>query len=451
MPRTMKSLLFGLLLGCVLVNTGFAACTGSSPTWTSTPDQTSVSSCISRASVGDTINVSAGSATWSGFTISKAIILQGAGSTGSGTNISLTSIRALTINKQTTGVTRINGFQFTATNGISDAAILIQEGGTWKTDYPLIIQNNAFILNSSQLIHQVPPGGVIYANNSFTGLSGTLNGDEAIHIYDPTDAAGSWTQTDTFGVRDAATTLSGTIAGTTGFLNTYVETNTCTNIATLFTDVDDGGRIVFRYNTGTNCEFNSHGEGTSPYGIREWEIYNNSFLNSCSEGGSCGPLTNMQNDLWLKGATGVIFNNTSDSLYTSTWGNKPEVYPALDTNGSGGCPSGSGSYPLPHQLGQNYTTSQVTAPFFLWNNTINPGTGTSSVFHTSPGWMYGCSTPVSGYLQSPRDYVDDSTSATKPTSTGTWLDSYTPYTYPHPLTQGQGAPAPPTNLQARPQ
>src|SRR5271166_892953 len=180
MPRTMKSLLFGLLLGCVLVNTGFAACTGSSPTWTSTPDQTSVSSCISRASVGDTINVSAGSATWSGFTISKAIILQGAGSTGSGTNISLTSIRALTINKQTTGVTRINGFQFTATNGISDAAILIQEGGTWKTDYPLIIQNNAFILNSSQLIHQVPPGGVIYANNSFTGISGTLNGDEAI-------------------------------------------------------------------------------------------------------------------------------------------------------------------------------------------------------------------------------------------------------------------------------
>ena len=409
--------------------------------------QSDVQTALAAASSGTTIAVPAGNCIWSSLTINKAVTLQGAGSTGTGTNISLTAAGAVTISKQTTGVMRITGFQVTASNGISNAAIVIQDGGTWKTDYPLVIQNNAFILNGSQLLHQITPGGVIYSKNSFTGNSGALNGDEAIHIYDQTDAAGSWTQADTFGTLDAATTLSGTISGTTGYLNTYIEDNTCTNIASLFTDVDDGERVVFRYNNLTDCEFNSHGEGTSPYGIREWEIYNNSFLNTCSEGGACGPLTNMQNGIWLKGASGVVFNNTADSLYTSYWGNKPNVYPALDSNNTGGCPTGSGQYPLPHQLGQGYTTSQVTEPFFLWNNKINAGTGTSSTFWTTPGWMYGCSIAVSDFLQSPRDYVDDSTSPTKPASTGTWIDSYTPYTYPHPLTQGSpSAPAAPSGL-----
>jgi len=49
-----------------------AQCTGSSPTWTSTPDQTSVARCFSNALAGDTINVSAGTATWtSGISTSK--------------------------------------------------------------------------------------------------------------------------------------------------------------------------------------------------------------------------------------------------------------------------------------------------------------------------------------------------------------------------------------------
>lgn len=58
-----------------------AQCTGSSPTWTSTPDVTSVSRCVSLASEGDTINLTAGTVTWSsgGIETSKSLSIVGAG------------------------------------------------------------------------------------------------------------------------------------------------------------------------------------------------------------------------------------------------------------------------------------------------------------------------------------------------------------------------------------
>jgi hypothetical protein len=57
-----------------------AAYTGSSPTWTTTPDYDSVSGCISKATAGDTINVAQGTETWnSQLVINKGIYLIGAG------------------------------------------------------------------------------------------------------------------------------------------------------------------------------------------------------------------------------------------------------------------------------------------------------------------------------------------------------------------------------------
>src|SRR5207245_2155994 len=114
---------------------------------------------------------------------SKAITLLGAG-TGQ-TNISITGLNGFHIQKQTTGVIRIRGFSFTAATGnVDTSAILVDEGGTWRTDYPAVFQYNAFTANSSQVFHIGPPGGVIIAHNTFTGLSGTTGGDEFIHVYD---------------------------------------------------------------------------------------------------------------------------------------------------------------------------------------------------------------------------------------------------------------------------
>ena len=56
--------IFGLLL--FIAPHAHAACTGSSPNWTTTPDAASVQTCLNNASSGDTINVTAGggTATW---------------------------------------------------------------------------------------------------------------------------------------------------------------------------------------------------------------------------------------------------------------------------------------------------------------------------------------------------------------------------------------------------
>jgi len=62
-----------------------AACTGASPTWICTPDYASINNLLNNNTpaglqVGDTVNVSAGSATWTeGLYIHKGVILKGAG------------------------------------------------------------------------------------------------------------------------------------------------------------------------------------------------------------------------------------------------------------------------------------------------------------------------------------------------------------------------------------
>lgn len=77
--KTLKlSMLVVLLL--LIPSMLYAACTGSSPAWTTTPDYGSVSSCVTQANSGDTIDVLPGTATWgSMLTITKGIKLKGAG------------------------------------------------------------------------------------------------------------------------------------------------------------------------------------------------------------------------------------------------------------------------------------------------------------------------------------------------------------------------------------
>src|ERR1043166_6041356 len=98
----------GIWLVCPIV--GWAACTGSSPNWTSSIDRASVAQCVTNAQAGDTINVAAGTATWSpSINVNKSVALIGAG-IGNSVITGIAEIVDPTVSG-TTG-TRISGFTF---------------------------------------------------------------------------------------------------------------------------------------------------------------------------------------------------------------------------------------------------------------------------------------------------------------------------------------------------
>ncbi len=125
-------------------------------------------------------------------------------------------------------------------------------------------------------------------------------------------------------------------------------------------DSEEGGRLVFRDNTG--CPFvGVHGTDSSGRyrSVREYEIYGNTFVAQPNPNG------NMYTGVFLRGGTGMIFNNNfSDNVPSSTPYNTlilPTNY--RDTNdawapwgsndGSGGC---DGRAPFDTDTGITYAT-----------------------------------------------------------------------------------------------
>lgn len=376
--------------------------------------QTDVNNAVNAAAAGATINVPAGSCSWSNLTISKGVTLQGAG-TGK-TNIALTG--QVTLNKAST-VMRIDGFSFSV-NGGGDSNKPIFIGGSWLNAQPIVFTNDAFNVSGSGLFRIGVPGGVIYSHDTFVGGWD----DSFLQLKDPADSQGSWTHADSLGTRD-----------TNGTMNIYIEDSNFTGGTNQGIDCDDACRMVNRHNVFNNSESNSHGYDTSPYGMRQFEIYNNTFNNSRDS----SQLSNENQAVWIRGGTGVIYNNQFADLAGNYWGDKPEIRlnirGAEDVRPQGSC--SQVSYPVPRQLGQNYNgSSYFTDPIYIWGNT-----GTVGI---SANWEWGnpCGFSWNTFFQWGRDGVN--TGAAKP--------GYTAYKYPHPLASGggssSGGPTAPTGLQA---
>ncbi|MFH1510838.1 MAG: dockerin type I domain-containing protein [Candidatus Woesearchaeota archaeon] len=358
--------------------------------------QADVQSAMNSASAGDTIMVPVGSCTWSGMTINKAVHLKGAGI--GQTNI---AVSENTITKQQAGVVRVSGFSFTR-NGGGNERKGFTIGGAWQGTEPVIFENNDFTVSGSGLFHLSVAGGVIIAKNSFTGGWD----DSFIQPKDDQDSSNSWGAADTIGAKDI-----------NGKLNLYIESNTFYGGTNQGIDCDDSSRCVYRYNTLTYSSFNTHGKATSPQGVRHFEVYNNKFIHS----GGTSQIANQNWAIWIRGGTGVIYNNQIDNLAGSYWGDKPEVKLTIrgaeDTRPQGSC--ANVKYPVPRQLGQNYDGNKYyTDPIHIWGNT-----GTVAI---SAGWNWGnpCNLNFGDFFQWGRDAVKSE----KP--------GYMPYTYPHPLLTG---------------
>jgi hypothetical protein len=459
---TAASLILTAFFALGISNAG-AACTGSSPAWYSTPDRDSVAACVSAASSGDTITVSAGTARWA-----SAVSWTGKNLTLAGAGIGNTKISGnMSVGQSEnppTNSSRITGFSFTDGGSITIAgrgwridhnsfssssfavAVWIETRASRTAQHKGLIDNNTFTLT------RVLAYG--YPGTSQTELNGTnqwstplaLGTDEAVYVED----------------------------------NTFKCASPCINVI----DGNDGGRFVFRFNTVTDGYVEAHGVAAYRRATRKWEIYYNTFGTDTKS----TPFVTL-----LRAGTGMVFNNTAMGRYGQGYTidhRRSTEYVTLIGLCNGGSSWDRNDNP-PHtgwlcrdQIGAGIDVSawssgfsppaQEVIPAYFFSNTHNGATSAVSVINRSDVHVvvnrnyydYNASfTGTSGVGVGP--YARRPATCTagvgywatdegewnslnggydgrfyKCSATNTWTLYYTPYAYPHPL-RNAGLVAPP--------
>lgn len=197
-------------------------------------------------------------------------------------------------------------------------------------------------------------------------------------------------------------------------------------------DCQNGGRLVFRYNTvnGDVC-IGNHGADSVPRSCMQMEIYNNIFSNSYGSA-----------DTWrvqFRGGSGVVFNNQFSGASLADIGltNYRSVSGFLWWGGEA-CDGSSGydgntsptttyhGWPCRDQIGRGAdggtaTSPQSSFPLYLWNNFRNGNPVNASVYsvYGANGWFGNDYTFA--HIVEGRDYFDNQTKS-----------GYSPYICPHP-------------------
>ena len=184
-------------------------------------------------------------------------------------------------------------------------------------------------------------------------------------------------------------------------------------------------------------------------GMRHMEVYDNQFLfpdHTCDN--SCGIqcLSNVNQFIWIRGGTGVIFDNYFDHLSSQCWGTKTEIrFPSVERKMQGHkVPAPTRIIPCRIKSGK---AINGTDPIWIWGNTGQ------SVVNVQTAWSWGnpCGFDWNTFFQWHRDA--ENTSLPNPLVLppngggvsglgGTPKPGYTPYTYPHPLCSGNPTPTP---------
>ncbi len=426
----------------------WAACTGSSPNWTTTPDYASVNTCVGGATAGDTINVTAGDGTetWnSALTITKGIYLLGPGLA----NLTITNNQTGTLityapaNYDLNTPFRISGFTF----NLDNKSRWLTLGHSAKYA-PFTIQTSVRIDHNS--IINAPNnvsaayiwdfGGMhgVVDNNNFSGAYYGFKSDPAIQ------ADRAWYQ---------YSPQKDFVSGSSNYL--YFEDNTVSLTTTnnILQESQYGGRYAWRYNTITGGAsyslFEGHGhqsEGASGmpahFGA---EIYGNLIINTYGNlykvrGGKSFVFLN---DMVLGGGYSTAYDGLvacPSEVYddpiaemihdTYLWGNR---------NGYTGSFASVGA---DHTAGLscNGLDNIPTLGRDVFSDTSSPGV-TSGTLANIPGtcttgqgyWATNQSTSDLTAMVGVNPSTPISGTFYKCTATNTWTSYYTPLTYPHPL------------------
>ncbi len=211
------------------------------------------------------------------------------------------------ITESSAGNVTLAGFKVLWNSGSGQArAIYISPRTLGK---PIII-HDCYFENDAGLEHtniwSTTSRGLVY-NCSFAAFPWSESG-QPIVIY--ASGQNAWNRPSTMGANDS-----------TGTSNFYIED--CDFHAFLnSTDMDDDARVVIRRDLFDNSGCGSHGADTSNYGMRHFELYDNTFI---FNGYSDGDTMNLNYFLFLRGGTGVFTDNVVPNIISQDYGDKPEI------------------------------------------------------------------------------------------------------------------------------
>ena len=482
-------LAFMLAMSLLSISSVMAECTGSGSTWNCTAGSSiaNINSAISNSTDGATITMAAGSYSW-GSRLSF--------STAKSTTLICATVRGCTVSMSgalwqwanwgaTNKLYRISGFVF---NGVSSYFIwLYGTGSSVATLTQFRFDNNTLNVASS--------GSDIITFGEVTGVNTTIFGVIDHNIFNTISGNSRWivNYCQTKGVPWPVNRI-----GTAN--NLFIEDNTfndksMVNAGNAALDTDGGPLTwVIRYNTFTNARIEHHGYYWSFPGPANSEVYENSFTqNSGVVLDGTYSIKHQGSGEW------IVFNNTvkpsSGKGYPIMFQNYRSFYDSANlcdgTRSEDGNRPGMTGYPCNRQPGRN--AAHELKPMYFWNNKWSDNTT------ITPNLSCGNQPPVPNYcslhIVQNRDYyvggVSAQTSPTSPFSgstgigfgtlvnrpttcvtgsetgggvgywatdintlyrcsaSNTWTLHYTPYTYPHPLSQGGSTPLllPPMNLR----
>jgi hypothetical protein len=401
MIRAMKWLLLAVLVGASFSGEASALASTTNAASCSLID---VQAAISSASSGDTIIVPGGSCTWAtvlAIPSTKVITLNGQG-------VTINGALDVTSGSSTSNVTSITGFTWTST-GYCGTTNAITTHSTVSTGWVRIF-SNTFSENTNGTFICTEGDGThaLIDHNTFT-LGSSGGGAELIHVLG--DSSAGWSTDVVPGGPDMVFIETNTF--------TYNCSSGCNFGGTSAVQSYWGARTVFRNNLVTDMQVDEHGTCGLTW-ARWWELYNNNFI--------VNPAINQSNYFAIRGGSGVIYGNTIINPSNNSGGGYLQL--------TDDC---SGTYPDRDQIGRGI--NQISSPAYLWSTdphiTIS---STSADVQLNRDYLVSSSQPTTlNRCQSAADV-----SAGCPVSY-----AYTPYVYPHPLTNGSaGLPSPPTNVTA---
>jgi len=373
-----------------------------------------VQTAIDAASDGDVVVVPAGDCEWTDrVEISgKGITLQGAGigqtNITNGRSAAYSSL--LAVDTDATHSTRITGFTFKgkATNN-SDYHLSVGVYGRQK-----------FRIDHCKFQEGYHSGWKVAAaiciyNNPYGVIDHCIFDDAAMEVIQVKgDGSDAWSRDSDPGTDNAI------------YIEDCTITQDCSGItvgAAHAIACFRGARVVFRYNTVDHYNFDAHGREGHPCSTRWYEIYENSCTVDAGR--------NQADWMYLRGGSGVIFNNVMTN--NGVCGGIRLTEHNIDRIPARCCCS----HPCPDQIGRG--KDQASEPLYIWGNSFNGGSASVSVSdYADPGVCEAAD--KCNQEQNCRDFIQENRDYYLSQKPG-----YTPYQYPHPLTQAQLAP--PSNLR----